>query len=418
MPRLPFSRSRREGSGSALDRSPFFSLLDPALRQRVRKRLTRRRLAAGKFLYRHGDPADALYVMEEGRVRVAVTERPGRERVLQFLGPAEIVGEAAFIADTAYVTDAMAIEDLTVWRLGRADFDELLGSNEAVLRYLAGIIAERQAQANARLAAESQPDETRALRGYVTAVYSPAGGAGVTTIALNLAIALAERHPDDVVLFDLDVLFGHSLSNLWLEARGVLAQASPASLRLLDRAGLDMYLSSHGSSLRIFPAARTPEEGQTITAEHVRAALTPLRRYFGHVILDLPHSFNEVALSSLELSDRILVVSTPESTALKDIVETRRILTEVLHVPAHRLCYILNHPQPYNGLSTSDFAAATAAPWTEIPHAGEAPAAAALRGESLVDTRRNNALVRGVVKLAEQIGKEANEQAALSGRST
>ncbi len=52
MPRLPFTRSRREGPGSALDRSPFFSLLDLPLRQRVRKRLTRRRIAAGKGIGR------------------------------------------------------------------------------------------------------------------------------------------------------------------------------------------------------------------------------------------------------------------------------------------------------------------------------------------------------------------------------
>ena len=418
MPRLPFIRSRREGSGSALDRSPFFSLLDPGLRQRVRKRLTRRRVPVSKYLYRRGEPADALYLIEAGRVRVVVTERPGRERVLQFLGPAEIVGEAAFIADTTYITDAIAVEDLSIWRLARADFDQLLGSNDALLRYLAGIISERQAQANARLAAESQPDETRALRGYVTAVYSPRGGAGVTTIALNLSIALAERYPDDVVLLDLDVLFGHSLANLWLESRGVLAQASPASVRALDRGGLDLYLIPHASSLRIFPAARKPEEGQTITAEHVRAALTTLRRHFGHVILDLPHNFNEVALTGLELSDRIFIVGTPEAATLKDILETRRILTEVLKVPSHRLCYLLNHPQPYGGVTTTDLAAATAAPWSEIGHGGDAPAAAALRGESLVDTRRNNIMVRGVIKLADQIGQEASEHAALSGQAT
>src|SRR5207253_5194362 len=108
--------------------------------------------------------------------------------------------------------------------------------------------AERQAQANARLAAETAPEESRAARGYVTAVYSPRGGAGVTTLAVNLAIALAERHPDDTVLLDLDVLFGHAVSNLWLEPRGVLAQINPATMQGLDRAGLDHYLVKHPSS--------------------------------------------------------------------------------------------------------------------------------------------------------------------------
>jgi len=417
MPRLPWVRRKREGTGGILERAPFLSVLDPELRRRVRKRLSRRKVDSGKTLFRQGEPADALYLIESGRLRIFVSDRPGHERVLQFLGPGEIVGEAAFIAETPYVTNAVAIESASVWRLARADFEALLGKNDAILRYLAGEIAERQAQANARLAAESQPEETRSQRGFVTAIYSPKGGAGVTTIALNLAIALAQRQPDDVALVDLDVLFGHALSSLWLEPRGVLANTSPVTLRALDRPGLDLYLVTHSSSLRIFPAASKPEEGQTITADHVHAVVTSLRRYFGHVILDLPHQFNEITLTGLELADRVQIVATPEATALHDVLETRRILTEVLSVPPGRLSYVLNRPLPHAGLGVSEFSAATATRWDEIGHGGDAPATASLRGESLLDSRRNNAVARGVIGLAEDISTAAREHAALSGRS-
>lgn len=420
MPRLPFFRSSDKGArtGDVLDRTPFLALLELDLRKRVRSRLSRRNVASGRPLYRPGEMADALYLVERGRLRMFVSERQGRERVLQFLGPGEIVGEAAFIAETPYVTGAVALEDTSVWRLARADFDALLGKHDGVLRYLAGVIAQRQAQANARLAADSAPEELRGLRGFVSSVHSPRGGTGVTTIALNLAIALAEENPDDVVLLDLDVLFGHALANLWIEPRGVLASTTPAALHNIERGGLDFYLQRHTSSLRIFPAANKPEEGQTITAEHVRAAVTTLRRHFGHIVLDLPHSFNEIALTGLELSDRVLIVATPEATTLKNVLETRRILSEVLMLPSERLCYVLNHPQPYSGLAITEFTAATATPWSEIPHGGDSPALAALRGESLVDTRRANPAVRGIMQLAEQINQLAREHAALMGRTS
>src|ERR1043166_5107380 len=281
MPRMPWIRRQHDGVGGVLERAPFLSVLDPELRQRVRKRLSRRRVDSGKALFRQGDPADALYLVESGRFRVFVSSRPGHERVLQFLGPGEILGEAAFIAETTHGTSTVAVEAGSVWRLDREDFDALLGKHDGVLRYLARVVAERQAQADARLAGESQPEETRALRGFVTAIYSPRGGAGVTTIALNLGIALAQRHPDDVVLVDLDVLFGHALSSVWLEPRGVLAQTTPVMLRNLDRHGLHLYLVAHSSSLRIFPAATRAEEGQTITAEHVRAVLRSEERRVG-----------------------------------------------------------------------------------------------------------------------------------------
>jgi pilus assembly protein CpaE len=254
------------------------------------------------------------------------------------------------------------------------------------------------------------------LRGYVSAVYSPRGGAGVTTLAVTMAIALAEANPDDTVLLDLDVLFGHALSNLWLEARGVLAQVSPVTLRALDRQGLEYYLLPHSSSLRVFPAATRPEEGQTITGEHIRAAVTTLRRYFGHIILDLPHGFNDVTLAGLELADRVLLLATPEPVTLQDVVECRRIFNDVLRLPNDRVTYVLNHPQPYAGLSVSAFSAATQTPWEEIAHGGEAPSTAALRGESLLRKRPNNTVARAAAALAGRIGAEAREAAALMGR--
>jgi CRP-like cAMP-binding protein len=412
----PFSRRRDEGAVGAMDRAPFLALLEPDLREQVRKRLSRRKIPAGKALYQAGEPADALYLVESGRFRVVMAERRGRERVLQFLGPGEVVGEAAFMAETLYVASAEAVETASVLRLARADFDNLLGRHEAVLQYLATLVARRQEQANARLAAESAPEETLALRGYVTAVYSPRGGAGVTTLAVNLAIALAEQHPDDTVLLDLDVLFGHVLSNLWLEPRAVLAQVSPVTLRGLDRAGLDQYLRKHSSSLRIFAAATRPEEGQAITGEHVRSAVTALRRHFGYIVLDLPHAFGDVTLVGLEMADRVLVVATPERTALADIQESRRIFADVLRLAPDRATYVLNHPQPYSGVGAAEFATATGTGWTEIAHGGEAPSLAALRGESLRGTRPTNAVARAAATLADQITSDAREVAALAGR--
>ena len=406
-------------ASDGLDGVPLLALLDPDLRKRVRSKLTRRTIAAGKPLFRQGDPASALCVVASGRVRVFLGgERAGTERVLRFVGPGELVGEAAFMADTPHVTSAVAVDDAVVLGLARPDFDALLSGNEPLLRYIAGVVADRQSQANARLATESAPEEHRALRGYVTAVYSPRGGAGVTTLAINVAIALAERHPDDTVLLDLDILFGHALANLWLEPRGVLAQLSPTTLGNLDRAGLEYYLLTHGSSLRVFPGATQPEQGQTLTGDHVRAAVLTLRRNFGHIVLDLPHDFGDVTLAGLEMADRVLVLATPEPHALADIAECQRIFHDVLRLPGERITYVLNRPQPYAGLAVGEFAAATASRWEEIGHGGDAPSAAALRGESLMGTRPNNVVARAASSLADRITTEGREAAALMGRAS
>ena len=116
-----------------MDRAPLLAVLQPDLRQQVRGRMSRRKIAAGKPLYHPGDVADALYLIESGRFRVFMHQRRGAEHVLQFLGAGEVVGEAAFMAEAPYVTGAVAIEDAAVLVLTRRDFDELLGTHDALL---------------------------------------------------------------------------------------------------------------------------------------------------------------------------------------------------------------------------------------------------------------------------------------------
>lgn len=401
------------GASDPLSGIPLFALIAPDTRARVRRKLVQRTVPEGKPLFSRDEPADSLYVVQTGRFRVFVKNRFGQERVLQFVGPGEVAGEAAFMADAAHVTTALATEASRVWRLARTDFDALLGAEQPVLRYLANVISQRQSQANARLASEATPDDARVERGYVTAVYSPRGGAGVTTLGVALGIALAERNPDEVALLDLDVLFGHTTSYLLLQPRGVLAQVPPGTLAQLDRRGLDYYLLPHESSLRVFPSAARPEEGEQVSGDHVRAAVRSLKRFFGHVVLDLPKGFSEVTLTGLELADRILVLATPELTSLRDVVECRRIFGDLLGITDEKVRYLLNHPHPYSGVPLADFTAATGIPWEEITYGGEGPAQAALRGESLPRTRPNSPISRMAVKLAEAAGREAREALAL-----
>ena len=255
------------------------------------------------------------------------------------------------------------------------------------------------------------------LRGFVTAVYSPRGGAGVTTLAVNVAIALAERHPDDTVLLDLDVLFGHALANLCARAARRAGAGLAGHDLELDRAGLNYYLLPHSSSLRIFPAAARPEEGQTITAEHVRAAVTTLRRHFGHIVLDLPHGFNEVTLAGLELADRVLLLATPEQVTLQDIAGVPADLRRCAAPAAGSVTYVLNHPQPYAGVAVDEFATADQAAWTEIPYGGEAAASPPRAANRCwVPSRTTPWRGRSLRPRRPRRQRRPSEAAALSGR--
>lgn len=75
----------------------------PSLRARIRPR----RLAAGAALFRQGDPARALYVVEQGRVAMVRHSPEGRRLILFTAGPGDSFAEAALFAET-YHCDAVA----------------------------------------------------------------------------------------------------------------------------------------------------------------------------------------------------------------------------------------------------------------------------------------------------------------------
>src|SRR5207244_12332765 len=109
------------------------------------------------------------------------------------------------------------------------------------------------------------------VRGQVTVVFSPVGGAGQTVLATNLAVALAEFTPDRVVAVDLDLLFGHVAMLLDLVPRTALAAITPAAIRSLDRHSLAYYLTKHAeSSLRVLAGTLPPEESEPGTGKAVR----------------------------------------------------------------------------------------------------------------------------------------------------
>jgi CRP-like cAMP-binding protein len=108
------------------------------LRQRVR----RRAFAAGTHITREGEPADSLFVIERGLVRVSRTSRQGRELVLGLLGAGAMIGELGVLeASGTQTADAMAVEATSCVALGRDDLRALVRATpELGLRLLATLV--------------------------------------------------------------------------------------------------------------------------------------------------------------------------------------------------------------------------------------------------------------------------------------
>lgn len=398
-----------------LRNTQLFGQIEDRQLRGLAKQLKQRRLNRNQVLFRQGDPADALYIVVSGRVRVATADRAGNEKVLAFLGSGEVVGEMGLLSGSSRSATVVASTDVELLQLRKTDFDSVVAGNFDVMRDLARALVRRREATQQRALEEANVGDGY-REGLVTTLFSPRGGAGTTTIATNLAVALAQRAPDRVVLLDLNVVFGHVPVYLNLSPRTSLSAISAVSLRQMDRENLEFYLSRHTeSSLRVLSGTLRPEQSELVTADHIRAAIEIARKQFVHVVVDLGRSFSEVNLTAMEATHNLLVVCTPERVALRGVAESQRIVRELLHLPNDPMQFVLNHPLPHAAFSPEDVERELDIRLVgTIPYAGDVPARAALEGQPLVMRSATSPMAKSISRLADLLEQQLAEARALT----
>lgn len=123
-------------------RVPLFAGLSPQVATSLRDRVRRRSFPAGTYLTREGEPADSMFVIERGLVRVSRTSRQGRELVLGLVGAGDTLGELGVLeASGTRTADAIAVEPTMCVALAREDFRALIRrSPDLGLRLLATLV--------------------------------------------------------------------------------------------------------------------------------------------------------------------------------------------------------------------------------------------------------------------------------------
>jgi pilus assembly protein CpaE len=284
--------------------------------------------------------------------------------------------------------------------LDKHAFDQLLASHAQIMREMLKVVSQRTLHTNQQLLAEEPGSSVSVGAGRVYAIFSPRGGSGKTTLAVNLAAQQAQDQPERTALLDLSLTFGHTAALLGLHPETSLAAVPGESLLDFDRRTLGQYLIEHSSGVQVLVAGTRPEEGEVVTAAHVRAALGTMKRQFSATFVDCGSSFDEPTIAALEMADRIIVVCTPELNTLRDVRECQRVFGEIIRLDLKRVCFVFNHNQPFAVLGREQFESALEQQMTfELPHAGEAAYKAASKGEPLVLSNSGSAYSKVIEKL-------------------
>jgi pilus assembly protein CpaE len=165
-----------------------------------------------------------------------------------------------------------------------------------------------------RYVAEKQRYRQKKDAGKIYCVISAKGGAGTTTLTVNVASSLTAVRNSRVALIDLSPV-GDAAAYLNLRPRFNMSDAFAAAPRL-DAALLNGYMShAHGFALLPGPKEFAPESVADVNA--LARILEVAAQTYKYLIVDLPPSMNKKSLQLVtEMAARIVVVLTPELPAL------------------------------------------------------------------------------------------------------
>lgn len=342
-----------------------------------------------------GSVAEALVEAPVRRPDLVVVEIPARQVAEGPEAASRLVSELTkALPDAAVFTTAAGVSAdfvIRVMRAGAVEFltrpverADLVSALEKLTRFRrGGTSAERKA-------------------GRVTAVFSTKGGVGVTTLATNVAVCLAQRG-STTLLVDLDTRQSDVATFLNLRGSYSVLDAFE-NVGRMDESFLRGLLTRHSSGLWVLPGPSRIERIQ-LGADPVRVGLEIMRSHFDHVILDLRHDLDAGTVAALEAADTILVLTSLDVASVRSTSAGIAGLRQ-LGISAQRVRVVVTRDETSDEVTTRHVRDALDMPvFWKVPNDYQANVSSINAGEPVVTASPRSKLARSFVQLAEWVGQ-------------
>lgn len=177
-------------------------------------------------------------------------------------------------------------------------------------------------------------------QGKIITVYSPKGGTGCTTLAVNLALALSNEDTR-VILVDANLQFGDVAVFLNEQGKNTILELAPRITELDPQTIEEIMIKHQPSGVHLLAAPQRPELAEKISADQFSKVLEQLKALYGYLVVDTSPILTDVTLAALDASDIIVLVTTQDIPAIKNA----RLFLDLMHtmgVPKERIVLAIN----------------------------------------------------------------------------
>lgn len=252
--------------------------------------------------------------------------------------------------------------------------------------------------------------------GRIVTVFAAKGGCGKTTLAINIAVALAKAERR-VCLVDLDLAFGDVAISVQLKPVRTIIDALPMAGHV-DITGAASLLTRYRPGLDTLLAPVTPGDAEKIPPPLVRELLDVLRGMYDYVVVDTPAQFSEHVLIALDASAHHVLLTTPDVPALKNLRVTLDTF-DMLSYPADIRSIVLNRADAKVGLTAEDVSRVVRTPIAaHVPSSREVPVSIN-RGVPIVQDNAGHPVSQAILRFARDrllAGGPARRTTAPAGR--
>jgi pilus assembly protein CpaE len=308
---------------------------------------------------------DVIAKASNGREAVALAKQHRPDVVLMDINMPDMDGIAA---TEAIMTQDPSVQVIIMSVQGETDYLRramLAGAREFLTKPISADDLYKSIRHVHKLAA-TRPAATRGVaggpvstvvgeggnEGQIIAVFSPKGGVGTSVVAANLAVAIRQLTNKRVALVDANVIFGDLSVILNLRSDKTIIELAQR-VDELDRELLNDVLATHTSQVKVLLAPPDPQRGELVTSDHIRGILDGMKREFDYIVVDTPASFQDGAMTVLDMASRIVTLLTLELHCIRNIKLFLEV-ADLLEYSHEKVMLVLNKASSRPGIRAED----------------------------------------------------------------